>query len=96
VEVKLHHDVTAKLVVNVKAKGGEDKAAKLLPKKARARARQRSNPFNQCPTRLRAKRLASPEITPGSTSRGRKVIHRILTGYSHKARMRRRECCRLS
>jgi large subunit ribosomal protein L9 len=27
VEVKLHHDVTAKLVVNVKAKGGEEKAA---------------------------------------------------------------------
>jgi large subunit ribosomal protein L9 len=27
VEVKLHHDVTAKLVVNVKAKGGDEKAA---------------------------------------------------------------------
>ena len=27
VEIKLHHDVTAKLVVNVKAKGGEEKAA---------------------------------------------------------------------
>jgi len=27
VEVKLHHDVAAKLVVNVKAKGGDEKAA---------------------------------------------------------------------
>jgi large subunit ribosomal protein L9 len=27
VEIKLHHDVTAKLVVNVKAKGGDEKAA---------------------------------------------------------------------
>jgi large subunit ribosomal protein L9 len=40
VEIKLHHDVTAKLVVNVKAKGGEEKAAEATEteaKKAKAK-----------------------------------------------------------
>jgi large subunit ribosomal protein L9 len=43
VEVKLHHDVTAKLVVNVKAKGGEEKAAEAAAEaepKAKGRARK--------------------------------------------------------
>jgi large subunit ribosomal protein L9 len=38
VEVKLHHDVTAKLVVIVKAKGGEEKAA-VAPSEAEPKAR---------------------------------------------------------
>jgi large subunit ribosomal protein L9 len=43
VEVKLHHDVIAKLVVNVKAKGGEEKAAEASAEaepKAKGKARK--------------------------------------------------------